>query len=103
MMAETFEAECLRGSPKPPQIRVRVTRLSITFLLEDRAINSSFFVEDHKQISKNFSGQLRDRFQNYSGTSYVRFQLFYRRETQGETHLLLTLEQLSFQFLHPIF
>jgi len=50
--------------------------LSITFLLEDRAINSSFFVEDREAVSKKVCGKCHDHFQISSGTSYASFQLF---------------------------
>jgi len=50
--------------------------LSITFLLEDRAIISSFFLEDRERNSKKAFGKYGESFQNYSGTSYGCFQLF---------------------------
>jgi hypothetical protein len=69
------------GSSKPTQIRVRVTRLSTTFLLEDRTINSSFFLEDRRQISRNLSGICLDRFPKLFWNILRAFPTFYQRET----------------------
>jgi len=54
--------------------------LSITFLLEDHAIISSFFLEDGERNSKKGFGKYGEIFQNCSGTSYGCFQLFSSKE-----------------------
>jgi len=57
--------------------------LSITFLLEDHAIISSFFLEDRERNSKKAVWKYGESFQNCSGTSYVRFQLFSSKEIRS--------------------
>jgi len=57
-MMANFSRGCLRGSSKTTSDSRNDAHLSITFLLEDRALTSRFFLEDHGSISKNF---LEDR------------------------------------------
>jgi hypothetical protein len=80
MMAK-FQAGVLRGSSKTTSDSRNQTRLSITFFLEDRAIISNFFLEDHNAISKKVFGRFNDDFQNFSGTSYEAIPTFSKTGT----------------------
>ena len=47
-MMANFSRGCLRGSSKTTSDSRNDAHLSITFLLEDRALTSRFFLEDHE-------------------------------------------------------
>src|SRR4051794_4269489 len=101
MSAETFERSVFGGSAKPTQIRVRVTRLSITFFLEDHAIISSFFLEDRERNSKKGFWKIRGSFPKLFWNILRLFPTFFQqRNPLAVTRLVIAFAQFLLQFFH---
>src|SRR5205085_2402484 len=86
-----------------PQIRVTSPRLSITFLLEDRAINSSFFLDHREPNSKNFLEDLRALSKKILEHLTYGSNFFQARKMRRPHRSLAAFEQPLFQLFDATF